>query len=85
MFGGHGLFRQGLMFGLVSRVTPYFQADSSPVPEYEAAGCGPFLYHRGGKVVALGYWQVPAAVLDEPEALCAWARRAWATAARAKR
>jgi DNA transformation protein len=49
-----------------------------------AAGCGPFEYQRGGKTVALGYWQVPADVLDEPEALCAWARRACAAAQRAK-
>lgn len=84
MFGGHGLFRQGLMFGLVLRDTPYFKADAETVPDYAAAGCGPFLYRRQGQEVALGYWQVPAAVLDEPEALCRWARAAWAVALRTR-
>lgn len=85
MFGGQGLFRQGLMFCLVARDTPYLKADAGTVPAFEAAGSGPFLYERNGKQVSLGYWQVPAAVLDEPEALCAWARQAIAAAVRAKK
>ena len=85
MFGGHGLFHRGLMFALVLHDTPYLKADAADQPGFAAEGCGPFLYDRGGKTVALGYWQVPAAVLDDPEELCAWARRAWAVAARAKR
>ncbi len=84
MFGGHGLFHHGLMFALVARDAGWFRADALTQPDYVAAGCGPFEYRRGGKTVALGYWQVPADVLDEPEALCAWARRACAAAQRAK-
>ena len=84
MFGGHGLFQRGLMFALVARDAAWFRADSLTQPDYLAEGCGPFEYQRGGKTVALGYWQLPPAVLDEPEALCTWARRACAAAQRAK-
>ncbi len=84
MFGGHGLFQHGLMFALVARDAAWFRADAVTEPEYRAAGCGPFEYQRAGRTVALAYWQVPAAVLDDPEALCAWARLATAAAARAK-
>jgi DNA transformation protein len=85
MFGGHGLFRRGLMFCLVARDAAYLKVDEGTRPEFEATGSQPFTYSRGGKPATLGYWLVPAAVLDDPEALCAWAERAFAVALRAKR
>ncbi len=85
MFGGHGLFRRGLMFCLVAGDAAYLKVDDSTRAAFEAAGSGPFTYSRGGKPASLGYWLVPAAVLDDPEALQAWAERAIAVALRAKR
>ncbi len=85
MFGGHGLFRAGLMFGLVVRDTPYLKVDATTRPGFEAAGSQPFTYSRGGKPAVLGYWQVPPAVLDEPEEWRAWALAAFAVALRAQR
>jgi DNA transformation protein and related proteins len=85
MFGGHGLFRRSLMFALVAGDTLYLKADEDTIPAFQAAGCGLFFYTRNSRQVALGYWQVPAAVLDEPEELRAWAERAFAVALRSGR
>ena len=85
MFGGHGLFRDGLMFALVVADTPYLKAAPEDVPAFEAVGCAPFTYHRAGRPVALGYWQLPAAALDEPEELRRWAGRALAASRRGNR
>ena len=37
MFGGYGLFRGGIMFGLVSDETLFFKTDAGNRDQYEAA------------------------------------------------
>ncbi len=84
MFGGAGLFRDGLMFGLVTRDTLHFKVGDGNRADYLAAGAKPFTYQRLGAAATLtSYYEVPAAVLDDPDALADWARAAYA-AARAK-
>ena len=85
MFGGHGLFRHGLMFALVVRDTPYLKVDASTRAAFEAAGSQPFTYARQGRTATLGYWQGPGAVRDDADAGRAWAAAAWAVALRARR
>jgi|SRR5579863_4514385 len=82
MFSGYGLFRDGLMFGIVIRDVLYFKTDDDNHGDYEAAGMTPFRYQRGARRVVLGYHEVPAAALDDGEALAAWAQKAYAAAVR---
>ncbi|MGH6968698.1 MAG: TfoX/Sxy family protein [Stellaceae bacterium] len=82
MFSGHGLFRAGLMFGIVIRDVPYFKTDDGNRGDYEAGGMTPFRYQRGAKRVALGYHAVPAEALDDSDMLAAWAEKAYAAAVR---
>jgi DNA transformation protein len=86
MFGGVGLYLEGLFFALIDDDTLYFKADDSTRARYQRAGSEAFcpFPDRPGK--AMGYWQVPAAVLEDAEELAAWAREALAVAlaARAK-
>ncbi len=51
MFGGAGLFRDGLMFGLVSAGELYLKADDLTAPRFRSAGCRPFTYDKNGKTV----------------------------------
>lgn len=85
MFGGHGLFRGGLMFGLVSNETLYMKTDAGNRPDYEAAGMEPFRYQRAGKTVALSFHEVPADLLEAGDALTPWAERAYEAALRSSR
>ena len=41
MFGGYGLFRQGVMFALIIDETLYFKVDGSTRPAFEQAGSTP--------------------------------------------
>ena len=85
MFGGVGLFRDGLMFGLIAADTLYLKVDDETRGDYQAAGAGPFLYTRKGREIALSYYEAPAEMFDDPDVLSAWARRACEAAMRAKK
>lgn len=87
MFGGVGLYLEGLFFALIDDDTLYFKTDDSNRARYEQAGSHPFrpFPDRPGHVMA--YWQVPAEVLEDAEELRIWTREALtvALAARTKR
>jgi len=85
MFGGTGLFRDGVMFGIVVRDTLYLKTDEHSQADFEAAGMGPFRYDRRGRTVSLGYHEVPADVLEDVDALAEWAATAVRVAMASKR
>jgi DNA transformation protein and related proteins len=89
MFSGAGIFRDGLMFGLIVRDVIYLKADDGTHADFEREGCAPFSYTRGRKSGrpsehALPYWRLPERLYDDPDELAAWARRAFAVAQRKK-
>ncbi len=83
MFGGHGLFREGLMFGLVADDTLYLKADAQNQPHFEALGLEPFHYHKGDKRMTIAYWQAPEHILEDRDEAAQWGRAAFAAALRA--
>ena len=87
MFGGVGLYLDGLFFALIDDDTLYFKADDSNRPRYERAGSTPFCPFPDRPDKAMDYWQVPAEVLEDTDELAVWAREAMgvALAARTKR
>ena len=89
MFSGAGIFRDGLMFGLIVRDVIYLKADEGNVADFEREGSVPFTYTRGKKSGwpsehALPYWRLPERLYDDPDELALWARRAFAAAERRK-
>ena len=82
MFGGYGLYHEGLMFAIVMDQRLYLKADEVNRPEFEALGLAPFTYAIKGKAVALSYWAAPDAVFDAPEEAIHWAKSAWGAALR---
>ncbi|MGE0701496.1 MAG: TfoX/Sxy family protein [Hyphomicrobiaceae bacterium] len=85
MFGGAGLFLDGLMLGLIDDGVLYLKADDTSRSTFEAEGMAPFSYMRKGERATLtSYWRAPERLLDEPDELLAWAREAWAAARRAQ-
>lgn len=85
MFGGAGIFRDGLMFGLIADESLYLKVDDSNRADFEHAGMRPFTYTRKSKPASLGYYEVPADILEDPQELCDWAERAFAVALAAAR
>jgi DNA transformation protein and related proteins len=84
MFGGAGLFADGVMFGLVARDIIYLKADAHTVPDFEREGLTPFSYAaKGEKRISLSYWRLPDRLYDDPDELAHWARQAVLAAQRA--
>ena len=44
MFGGAGIYAEGLMFGLVFDATIYLRVDAASIPDFEREGSTPFVY-----------------------------------------
>lgn len=80
MFGGAGVYAGGVMFALISDDTLYLKADAQSQPAFEAEGLEPFVYQSRGRTIALSYWRAPERLLDDPDEMLAWARRALAAA-----
>ena len=73
MFGCYGLYRNGLIFGIIIAGEIYFKMDSENQKKYEAAGSRPFTYARDGKMCAMKYWLVPPCVLESRDQILQWA------------
>jgi DNA transformation protein len=83
MFGGHGLYVDGIIFALVFDGALFLKADERTSADFARQGLGPLTYEgRGGKTIALPYWQCPVALLKDGKALCRWARKAHGAALR---
>lgn len=86
MFGGAGIYAEGVMFALIADEVIYVKADKALGAEMEEAGSeGPFIYHGKGKPAMMRYWRLPDEALDEPDEASRWGRRALDIALAAKR
>lgn len=94
MFGGHGLWLddvvgeerggrgKGLFFALFADDVLYLKADDEIRGFYTGQGLEPFRPFDGDTV--MDYYPVPDEVLEDPEALLAWANRALGAALRSR-
>jgi len=82
MFGGYGIYHDGVMFGLVEKNTLYLKADETTEKHFQSKGLSQFHYDRAGKVVKMSYYQAPEEVYDDREKAALWARRAYEVALR---
>jgi DNA transformation protein len=83
MFGGVGIYSDGLFFALMDGERLYLKVDDTNRPTFEARGLGPFRpYDADGP--AMQYYPVPEDVLADPATLREWALDALEVARRAK-
>jgi DNA transformation protein len=80
MFGGIGLYCDGLFFGIIAGDTLYFKVDETNRADYQARGMGQFRPYLNRPHVSMTYYAVPADALEDPEECVAWARRSVAVA-----
>ena len=76
MFGGHGLYLDGLLVGVLIGEALYLKVDEPTRPDFEAAGCAPYVYAMTDPPLTMSYWSVPEEALESPEAMGPWLRRA---------
>jgi DNA transformation protein len=78
MFGGIGLYSDGLFFGLIDDDTVYFKTDESNIAPYRERNMPRFMPFPDRPEAVLGYHQVPADVIEDAETLVDWAH--WSVA-----
>ncbi|MCZ6818564.1 MAG: TfoX/Sxy family protein [Calditrichaeota bacterium] len=83
MFGGHGIYREELMFGLVANNTLYLKTDQMNRPEFEALGLDCFEYQKKDKKVKIAYYEAPPECLENAGEMLRWAESAYGAALRA--
>jgi DNA transformation protein len=83
MFGGHGVYADGLCFALEIDGEVYLKADAESEAEFAAAGSAPFVYESRGRATTMSYWRLVAAAYDDEDELKRWAALALAAARRA--
>ncbi|MEQ8880085.1 MAG: TfoX/Sxy family protein [Cyclobacteriaceae bacterium] len=71
MFGGHGFFKDGLMFGMLGSGTFRLKVNESNEQDYIDKGMKP--YYSDKKKKGMPYWEVPADVLENRTELSKWA------------
>jgi DNA transformation protein len=83
MFGGQGIYRDDLMFGLEAGGELFLKADAETAGAFEEAGSRQFAYAKDGKATAMSYWRLPDAALDDPDEAARWGGLAVEAARRA--
>ena len=83
MFGGYGLYCDGVMMALTYDDVLYLRTDERTRTAYEAEGLPPFRPFPD-RPMTMPYHRPPDSVLDDGEEMLAWARPAFEAALRAQ-
>ena len=83
MFGGFGMFLEGLMFGLVAGNELYLKVDTQNLQDYEDLGLQAFSFEKNGRQIKMSYYQAPEEAMEDAELLSDWASNAYDAAMRA--
>lgn len=83
MFGGHGIFLDGLMFALVADSILYLKVDKETEDSFKDKGLDPFTYSKQGKEFKMSYYQAPEETLEDADEMNFWAQKAYGAALRA--
>lgn len=82
MFGGHGIYHNDLMFGLVADDELYLKVDKKSQDQFTERGLTPFEYAKNGKTFQMSYFLAPEEIYDDPDEARVWAGIAFDAALR---
>lgn len=77
MFGGHGVYKDGLIIGIIAEDDLYFKGSSEIETYYQSFGSVPFIYEGKHRPVKMSYWKVPNSVMQDSLLLTTWAEKAY--------
>jgi len=81
MFGGLGVFKQAVMFGLVFDDVLYLRADEATAGRYADERSPQFIYKgMKGREVTMPYYRLPDRLYDDADEFIAWSNAAFAAA-----
>lgn len=85
MFGGYGIFHQGLMFALISDEQLYLKVDNQSKQLFTELDLSPFTYIKQNKPVQLSYFAAPETVFEDEQEALYWANQAFQASLRQKK
>jgi DNA transformation protein len=82
MFGGAGLYRNGVGFGILDDDTFFIKADKAFGAELRSQGCKPWVYSiaKDGSVRDIAYWSLPDTAADDGDEAVKLVRRSFEVA-----
>ncbi len=83
MFGGHGIYHNDLMFGLIADDELYLKVDKHSEAKFLERGLTPFEYMKNGKAFKMSYFLAPEEIYDDADEAKLWANLAFDAALRA--
>lgn len=84
MFGGHGVYLDGLFMAIIDDDELYLKADDITSGRFEAESCAPFTFVKQGQEMVTHYRRAPNDAMDAPHLMQPWARLAIEAAQRAR-
>jgi len=84
MFGGHGLYRDDIMFALLADGDLYLKVDEQSRDVFVKRDLRAFTFSAKGRTVSLSYHEAPAEALEDEAVMAQWCRLAWEAALRSK-
>lgn len=83
MFGGVGVYADGLFIAVIDEDRLYFKVDETNRPDFEKAGCEPFRPYNDERTMS--YYEVPIEVLEDVDRLRDWTKKVIDVARRARK
>lgn len=86
MFGGFGIYKDGIFFALIDQDNLYFKVDETTRKDFENAGSKQFTYPmKDRKLSRLNYWELPESIIEDREELEKWVEKSVKVATNSKK
>jgi len=86
MFGGYGIYKDGVIFAIIADEQLYFKVDESNRKDYEQYGSHPFVYSQGKtKSTTMSYWELPADIQEDRHEIVEWVQKSYDVSLRQKK
>ncbi len=73
MFGGWGIYKDGIIFAIIADGELYFKVDDSNRVNFEKFDSHPFVYSQGKhKQTTMSYWLLPEEIMEDELELTRW-------------
>jgi len=78
MFGGYGIYKNGVIFAIIAHDELYFKVDQSNIDLYKKQGSEAFTFETKGRVsTMISYWKVPLIIMEDETQLKDWVEQSY--------
>lgn len=85
MFGGHGIYKNGVIFAIIAHDELYFKVDKSNIDLYKKLGSETFTFETNSRVSVMSYWKVPLLIMEDEAKLKDWVEQSYTISLKIKK